>query len=163
MTKGCVSMKPEASSAKILAAGTVCLTVLCACSGSDDDGNSAEQPSESPSASTVDTTGVSPQDLPTPPAVRKATGAVSALKLDNCPVSPGNHKVTGTIKSEASSTADYLVVVNWSTDEGDVMGSGYTVLRNVKPAETRQLAITAKVADGAARCVPFVQYGDVKK
>lgn len=159
----CVSMKPEASSAKILAAGTVCLAVLCACSGSGDDGNSAEQPSESPSASTVDTSGVSPQNLPTPPDVRKATGAVSALKLNDCPVSPGNHKVTGSIKSSASSTADYLVVVNWSTDEGDVMGSGYTVLRNVKPGEKRQLAITAKVAEGASKCVPFVQYGEIKK
>jgi hypothetical protein len=37
------------------------------------------------------------------------------------------------------------------------------VLKNVKPAEKRKLAITAKVADGAKRCVPFVQYGTVKK
>ena len=154
-------MKPHAAPARFLMTGIICLLVLSGCSGSDDDEKSAGKPGKSPS--TIDTSGISPQDLPTPPAVAKAKGAVSALRLGTCPVTPGKNKVTGTITSQARKTTDYLVVVNWSTDKGDVMGRGYAVLRDLQPAENRRLVIKAKVADGASRCVPFVQYGTVKR
>ena len=155
-------MKPHTTPTRILAVGIACLLTLSGCSSSDNDGKSAEKP-KSPSPSTLDTSGISPQNLPTPPAVTKAKGAVSALQLGKCAVTPGKHTVKGTITSPAKKTTDYLVVVNWSTDKGDVMGRGYAVLRDVKPAEKRRLAIKAKVSDGASRCVPFVQYGSVKK
>lgn len=154
-------MRQYAAPARVLVAGVTCLLLLSGCTSDTDSGG--PKPSKGPSASTLDTSAISPQDLPTPPSVAKAKGAVAALKLGKCALTPGKQTVKGRIASTAKSTTDYLVVVNWSTEKGDVMGRGYTVLKNVKPAEKRRLAITAKVADGAKRCVPFVQYGTVSK
>lgn len=154
-------MRQYAAPARVLVAGVTCLLLLSGCTSDSD--SEGPKPSKGPSASTLDTSAISPQDLPTPPSVAKAKGAVAALKLGKCALTPGKQTVKGRIASTAKSTTDYLVVVNWSTEKGDVMGRGYTVLKNVKPAEKRRLAITAKVADGAKRCVPFVQYGTVSK
>jgi hypothetical protein len=134
--------------------------VLSGCGGSDD--KAGEKPKATSSPTAIDTSGISPQDMPTPPNVGKPKGAVAALSLGTCPTDAGEQTVTGSITSPAKAATDFLVVINWATEAGDVMGRGFTVLRDVKPGEKRELSITAKVAKGAKRCVPFVQYGTIK-
>jgi hypothetical protein len=154
-------MNPSSGPTKLLAVAALSLLVLSGCS-SDNKSSDKPKPSSSGSPTAVDTSGISPQDMPTPPTVAKAKGAVVALQLGECPTDAGEQTVTGTITSPAKKTVDFLVVINWATAEGDVMGRGFEVLRGVKPGEKRDLSITAKVAKGAERCVPFVQYGTIK-
>jgi hypothetical protein len=103
---------------------------------------------------------ISPR-LPRLPRVANPQGAIKGLTLGTCNTGAGTQKVTGQVKSPARNRADFLVSVAWTTDRGDVLGRGYAVIRNVPGGASRPFAISAKVADGATRCVPNVQYGRI--
>ncbi len=116
-------------------------------------------PSAGPS---VDPSRVSPTDLPTPPTVTDPQGDVKDLTLGDCNTEAGEQKVDASLTSTLDSRQDFVVSLSWTTSANDVMGRGFKVLRNVAPGETREFTIKAKVADGAAVCVPGVSYGSMK-
>jgi hypothetical protein len=109
----------------------------------------------------VDPSRVSPTDLPTPPVVKDAKGAVRDLTLGECKTDAGNETLSGSLKSSQDATADFLVTVSWTTATGDVMGRGYSVLKKVAPGQTVTFEIKAKVAAGATQCVKGVEYGTI--
>ena len=109
----------------------------------------------------VDPSRVSPTDLPTPPEVKDAQGAIRDLTLAECKTGAGQQSVSGSITSTQTSTADFLVTVSWTNATGDVMGRGYSVLTKVAPGQTVTFQITAKVAPGATQCVKGVEYGSI--
>ena len=109
----------------------------------------------------VDPSRVSPTDLPTPPVVADAKGAVRDLTLGECKTDAGQESVSGSLTSTQSATADFLVTVSWTNATGDVMGRGYSVLKKVAPGQTVTFEIKAKVAAGATQCVKGVEYGTI--
>lgn len=145
----------------VLLAGA--LTVgLSACSGDSKD------PDPKPSASSsspgaVDPSRVSPTDLPSVPVLAQEEGGdLKDLTLGDCNTEAGEQKVDASLTSTLGSRQDFVVSLSWTTSANDVMGRGFKVLRNVAPGETREFTIKAKVADGAAVCVPGVSYGSMK-
>lgn len=146
-----------------LAGAVVLLTALGACTGSDDD-DANRSPAASPDGSPTQTATpgvISPTGLPRPPRVTNPQGGIRGLTLGTCRVDAGEQRVTGQVRSPAANTADFLVSVAWTTDRGDVLGRGFAVIRNVPAGATRPFEITATVADGATRCVPNVQFGQI--
>ncbi len=124
---------------------------------------SAAAPSTpSPTAASVDPARVSPSDLPTPPEVKDAQGDIKDLALGACATAEGEQTVTGTLSSSLQTTEDFLVTVSWTTASGDVMGRGYQVIQNLRPGDTADVSITAKVAGGATQCVTGVEYGKIR-
>lgn len=109
----------------------------------------------------VDPSRVSPSDLPTPPVVADAKGAIRDLTLGECKTDAGEETVSGSVTSTQTATADYLVTVSWTNATGDVMGRGYSVLKKVAPGQTVKFDIKAKVAAGATQCVKGVEYGTI--
>lgn len=126
-------------------------------------GCGAPAPGPTTAAPSVDPARVSPTDLPAPPVVKDAQGAIRDLALGACETRAGKQTVKGELKSSQAAPADFLVTVSWTTASGDVMGRGYQVVRNLAPGETKKLTITATVADGAVQCVKGVQFGTIKK
>lgn len=127
-----------------------------ACSG--EDGKPAAR--ATPAAS-VDPADVSPTGLPEIPEVEDAQGAIGDLSLEDCETKPGHRRVTGEVVSTAAEAADYVVTLSWTTSDGDVMGRGFTVLRDVLPGTSERFTIKATVAEGATLCVPGLVHGTV--
>lgn len=75
--------------------------------------------------------------LPQPPKVAKPAGA-------------------------AKKQVDYVVTISRITDRYDLMGLGFAESKGMKPDETREFEVKAKVAHGARQCTHNVQYGTVK-
>lgn len=109
----------------------------------------------------VDPSRVSPTDLPTPPVVKDAQGAVRDLTLGECKTDAGDETLSGSLTSSQSAAADFLVTVSWTNATGDVMGRGFSVLKKVAPGQTVTFEIKAKVAAGATQCVKGVEYGTI--
>ena len=109
----------------------------------------------------VDPSRVSPTDLPTPPVVTDAKGAIRDLTLGECKTDAGQQSVSGSLTSTQPTTADFLVTVSWTNATGDVMGRGYSVLKKVATGQTVTFEIKAKVAAGATQCVKGVEYGTI--
>jgi hypothetical protein len=139
-----------------LALAIVAGLALTGCTKAADD---ATAPASSVPA--VDPSRVSPTDLPTPPVVKDAKGAVRDLTLGECKTDAGNETVSGSLKSSQDAAADFLVTISWTTATGDVMGRGYSVLKKVAPGQTVTFEIKAKVAAGATQCVKGVEYGTI--
>ena len=140
-----------------LAAGLL-TAALAGCSGDDKGPDGDSSTSASPSA--VDPARVSPSDLPDIPVLKKEQGgARNDLELGECLTDSGKQSVKGTITSTLEKKADYLVTVSWTTSSGDVMGRGFALLKGVRPGQSKDFTIRAKVADGATDCVPGVVYG----
>ena len=131
------------------------LVVASGCSGDADD------PDPSPSTTVVssDPAG-SASELPDPPRVEDAVGAIDALELGACETGAGEQTVTGTVTGVAPTT-DYLVTVSWTTDDGELRGRGWAVVRGLPPKEKADVTISATVAEGATTCIPGVVYGTV--
>lgn len=125
--------------------------------------SSTTSPSTPPASSVpaVDPSRVSPTDLPTPPVVTDAKGAIRDLTLGDCPTAAGEQSVSGSLTSSQQATADFLVTVSWTNATGDVMGRGYSVLTKVAPGQKVDFTITATVAAGATQCVKGVEYGTI--
>lgn len=123
----------------------------------------AADPAPTPESSVpaVDPSRVSPTDLPTPPVVKDAKGAVRDLTLGECKTEAGQQSVTGSLTSTQAATADFLVTISWTNATGDVMGRGYSVVKKLAPGKTEKFTITAKVAAGATQCVKGVEYGTI--
>ncbi|MFT3860587.1 hypothetical protein [Micropruina sp.] len=117
----------------------------------------------STSAASIDPGRVSPTDLPTPPTVQEAQGAVRDLTLGECKTQAGKQTVSGELTSSQAERADFLVTISWTTSTGDVMGRGFKVIQNLKPGKTKKFVITATVAAGATQCVPGVEFGTIEK
>jgi hypothetical protein len=122
---------------------------------------SSEPTTPASSVPAVDPSRVSPTDLPTPPVVKDAKGAVRDLTLGECKTDAGDETVSGSLTSSQSAAADFLVSVSWTNATGDVMGRGYSVLKKVAPGQTVTFEIKAKVAAGATQCVKGVEYGTI--
>ncbi len=136
---------------------------LSACSGDSKDPDPKPSDGASSSPGAVDPSRVSPSDLPSVPVLATEEGGdLKDLTLGDCNTEAGDQKVDATLTSTLDSTQDFVVSLSWTTSANDVMGRGFKVLRKVAPGETREFTIKAKVADGAAVCVPGVSYGSMK-
>lgn len=145
---------------KHLSGAALALVLATSFAGCTSAGTPTPTPSET--AVSVDPSRVSPTDLPTPPVVKNPQGDVKDLTLGDCKTDEGEQTVTGTLTSSLESAEDFLITVSWTTASGDVMGRGFQVVQNLKPGETADVSITAKVAAGATQCVKGVEYGKIK-
>ncbi len=156
-----VVMKTQALSALMIAGAMV---FASGCSGDDTPSDSSSETSGA-AASAAPTEGVDPAKvspkLKKLPVVKKAKGGIRDLELGKCATDAGSQTVKGTITSSAKKSADYLVTVSWTTGAGDVMGRGFAVMQDVAPGDSVDFSITAKIKDGATRCVPGVTYGAI--
>lgn len=82
--------------------------------------------------------------------------------MGDCKTAAGKQSIDGKLTSSLADKADFLVTVSWTNDTGDVMGRGFHVIQDLEPGKTATFTITAKVADGATRCVNGVEYGTIK-
>jgi hypothetical protein len=136
---------------------------LAACSGDSKDPDATPSTGASSSPGAVDPSRVSPSDLPSVPVLGSEKGGdLKDLTLGDCNTEAGEQKVDASLTSTLDSPQDFVVSLSWTTSANDVMGRGFKVLRNVAPGETREFTIKAKVAEGAAVCVPGVSYGSMK-
>jgi len=131
-------------------------SALTGCGG--EEGEPAARATPAPS---VDPADVSPAGLPDIPEVLDAQGAIGDLSLGDCETQAGRRTVTGEVVSTATEAADYLVTLSWTTSDGDVMGRGFAVLRDVPPGTSERFTIKATVAEGATLCVPGLVHGTV--
>jgi hypothetical protein len=58
-------------------------------------------------------------------------------------------------------SADYLVTISWTDDQGTVVGRGFTVVRDLPRKDRRDVVVTATVGRGATTCVPGVVHGRI--
>ncbi len=144
---------------------------LAGCSGDDESGDRSgdgagetagdtASPSGSPTAITT-----SPPDLPTPPQVGRAEGAVADVDWDptTCETSPGTQTVSGTLTNPTTASTGYVVTISWTNATSDVLALGYQVVRGVKPDQEREWELSADVGEGATQCVINVLRGTIKK
>lgn len=151
-------MKTRTITAAILAG---CLALgLVGCS-SDKQQPASDTPAAATTPSGVDPARVSPTLKPLPD-VSTTGGAIRDLKLGECATSPGEQTVKGELTSSQKRKHDFLVTVSWTTATGDVMGRGFQLVKGLAPGQSKDIKITAKVADGATQCVTGVTYGKSK-
>lgn len=131
---------------------------LTACAGTTQP--TASQ-SAAPSTSPVEPAPVTPSLKPLPTMQIKG-GAIRDLVVGECGTSAGRQKVSGTLTSSQAGTQDFLITITWTNANGDVRGRGFEVVRDLARGKTKQLSISAEVADGAARCVMGVDFGTVQ-
>lgn len=157
MMRGAVRRRAATGSVGVLLAAAL----LAGCSGDEEpeaDASAGASGSASASA-TVEPGRTSPADLPSPPQVKRATGAVKDATVGECATGKGRQTVTGEVTSSAQRRVDYVVTISWITNKYDVMGLGFAELKGMRPGETRKFEVTAKVAGGATQCTTNVQYG----
>jgi hypothetical protein len=145
------------------------LGALSACGGDDDEPGGDETTSasdtESPGEGESTPPTTSPPDLPVPPQLGRAEGAVDDVEWDQaeCGTEAGEQSVSGTITNSTDARTGYLVQISWTNNTSDVLGLGYELIRGARPGEETEWTIDADVADGATQCVIFVQRGVIKK
>jgi hypothetical protein len=144
----------ENMNATLIASAALCLAL-----GSGLAGCTAAAPAST--GPSVDPSRVSPTGLPTAPTVKDPAGDVKDLTLGECKTDAGEQVVSGELTSTLPAAKDFLVTVSWTTASGDVMGRGFTVLKQLEPGKTTKFDIKATVAPGATQCVKGVEYGTI--
>jgi hypothetical protein len=108
---------------------------------------------------------ITPADVPTPPVVRKAQGAVADVEWDqaSCTTRAGTQTTSGTLTNPTDERTGYLVQVSWTSATSDVLGLGFDVVRGARPGAETPWEVEAEVPEGATQCVLTVQRGVIKK
>jgi hypothetical protein len=102
------------------------------------------------------------KELAAVPHLRGSRGAVRDLDLGECVASSTRVSVTGRIESSQRAVCDFVVVLEWIDDTGDVRGRGVVILADVQPEERRWFTLATPVkgvADESVRCVPQAYAG----
>ncbi|MEI2812018.1 MAG: hypothetical protein V9F00_18065 [Nocardioides sp.] len=91
------------------------------------------------------------------PRLRGSRGAVRDLDLGEVSASHSRVSVNGRIASSQRTVCDFVVVIEWIDDAGDVRGRGVVILADVQPEEKRWFTLVTRVegvSDESVRCVP---------
>lgn len=144
------------------AALAVVMALACAgCGGGAGDDRSGDSSPTTTQAS-VDPGRVSPQDLPSVPAVRHAKGAIADTTFGRCAATAGSEQVTGTVHNPTGSAADYAVTVSWTNATSDVLARAVVVLRHVAAGAKKDFVAKADVPSGATTCTFNVLRGTIR-
>lgn len=102
------------------------------------------------------------RELPAIPKLNGSRGAIRDLGLGEFSESSARVAVNGRIHSSLREVADFVVVLEWLDDAGEIHGRGVVILADVEPGEKRWFTIATRVdgiADGSVRCVPQAYSG----
>lgn len=102
---------------------------------------------------------IGPDGLPVAPALLTPTSVVNDLTLGACPGKAGEHTLTGSFKATANKAQDYVLAVTWTDDKNAVKGRAVQIFADVSPGSSESFELSAKVGEGATRCIPALTAG----
>lgn len=99
--------------------------------------------------------------LPMVPALAGKRGAIRDLELGEFVPTSGRVAVNGRILSSRRTVSDFVVVLEWLDEDGEVRGRGVVILADVAPGEKRWFTLATRVQDldETVRCVPQAYAG----
>lgn len=115
-----------------------------------------------PTQASIDPSRVSPQNLPTVPALQHSAGAIADASFGDCTASAGAEQVTGSVHNTTRARTDYVVTVSWTNATSDVLARSVVVLRGVRGGQMKDFVAKATVPDGATTCTFNVMRGSVR-
>ncbi len=135
--------------------------LLLAVTGCSNDDKAGTDPDKKPT-STESTGVISAADLPDVPELARAEGAAADAVVGKCSLDPGRQTVRGTIENLAKRRQDFVIAMNWTNADFDVLGRGVAVVRNLAPGKSAKWKVTGTVVEGATSCVPNIRRGRLK-
>lgn len=137
------------------------LTGLVGCTNKDKDGAQAGA-STSPAATKATVTA---PPLPKEPTFAEKTpaGAVSDVKIVDCPLEVGEQTVKLELTNSTKKARDYEVLVIWlKNDSGTPLGSTLVTHKAAAPGKKVELTAKGKVVEKSDKCVLKVLAGTLK-